>query len=167
MSGRQRHLVFSFLITMWWHHKSRTKVYIQIHFLQMKIHKYTNPDHTGEEWRMRLECSDGWLARLTARTARRMAGPPNGPDSLPNGPDGPPNGLDGGAGDCRLRPWYLTRGLIMSVQSMEMMSYFLFFFGNCFRQFRGLKSQEMKYFLEIYWCGSVGMLSYQPYQPFV
>ena len=41
-------------------------------------------------------------------------GPPNGPDGPPNGPDGPPNGPDGGAGDRRLRPWYLTRGWIMS-----------------------------------------------------
>ena len=41
------------------------------------------------------------------------------------------------------------------------------FFGHCFRQFRGLKSQEMKYFLKMYQRGSVGMLSYQPYQPFI
>ena len=41
-------------------------------------------------------------------------GPPNGPDGPPNGPDGPPNGPDGGDGDRRLRPWYLTRGWIMS-----------------------------------------------------
>ena len=41
-------------------------------------------------------------------------GPPNGPDVPPNSPDGPPNGPDSGAGDRRLRPWYLTRGWIMS-----------------------------------------------------
>ena len=40
--------------------------------------------------------------------------PPNGPDGPPNGPDGPPNGPDSGTGDRRLRPWYLTRGWIMS-----------------------------------------------------
>ena len=50
------------------------------------------------------------------------AGPPNSPDGPPNGPpngppigpDGPPYGPDGGAGDRRLRPWYLTKGWIMS-----------------------------------------------------
>ena len=65
------------------------------------------------------------------------AGPPNGPDDPPNGPDGPPNGPDGptngldgppnspphgpdgGAGDRRLRPWYLTRGWIMSHLYMQ------------------------------------------------
>ena len=36
------------------------------------------------------------------------------------------------------------------VQSMEMMSYFLFFFYHCFWQFRGLESQSMRYFLKIY-----------------
>ena len=46
-------------------------------------------------------------------------GPPNGPAGLPNGPDGPPNGPDGGAGDRRLRPWYLTRGWIMSHLYMQ------------------------------------------------
>ena len=44
----------------------------------------------------------------------RTAGRTTGPDGPPNGPDGPPNGPDGGAGDRRLRPWYLTRGWIMS-----------------------------------------------------
>ena len=43
----------------------------------------------------------------SVRTAGRPAGPPNAPASPPNGPDG-------GAGDRRLRPWYLTRGWIMS-----------------------------------------------------
>ena len=43
--------------------------------------------------------------------AARVFGRPDGP---PNGPDGPPNSPDGGAGDRRLRPWYLTRGWIMS-----------------------------------------------------
>jgi len=41
-------------------------------------------------------------------------GPSNGPDGPPNDPDGPPNGPDSGTGDRRLRPWYLTRGWIMS-----------------------------------------------------
>ena len=41
-------------------------------------------------------------------------GLPNGPDGPPNGPDGPPNKPDSGAGDRQLRPWYLTRGWIMS-----------------------------------------------------
>ena len=53
------------------------------------------------------------------------------------------------------------------IQSIEIMSYFLFFFGPCFRQFRGLESQEMKYVLKIYWCPSVEMPSYQSYQPFI
>ena len=85
----------------------------------------------------------GLTARLTARTAGRTArtagrpdgtdgrpdgpvgppngpdGPPNGPDSPPNGPDGPPYDPDGGAGDRRLRPWYLTRGWIMSHLYMQ------------------------------------------------
>ena len=41
-------------------------------------------------------------------------GPTNGPVGPTNGPVGPPNGPDSGAGDRRLRPWYLTRGWIMS-----------------------------------------------------
>ena len=41
-------------------------------------------------------------------------------------------------------------GNLLTVQSMEMMSYFFFLFGHCFWQFRGLESQEMKYFLKIY-----------------
>ena len=44
---------------------------------------------------------------------------------------------------------------------------FFSLFGHCFRQFRGLESQEMKYFLKVYLCGSVGMVLYQPYQPFI
>ena len=75
-----------------------------------------------EECRKRLKCSDGRPTRLTTQTARNGPdgppngpnGPPNGPDGPPNGPDGPPNGPDSGAGDRRLRPWYLTRGWIMS-----------------------------------------------------
>ena len=47
------------------------------------------------------------------------AGLPNGPDGPPNGPNGPPNGPDGGAGDHRLRPWYLTWGWIMSHLYMQ------------------------------------------------
>ena len=69
--------------------------------------------------------------RTDARTARLTApdgppngpdgpdGPPNGPDSPPNDPDSPPNSPDGGAGDRRLRPWYLTRGWIMSHLYMQ------------------------------------------------
>ena len=71
------------------------------------------PDHTGEECRTQVECSDGPLNGLDD--------PPNGPDGPPNcldgphnGPDGPPNGPDSRAGNRRLRPWYLTRGWIMS-----------------------------------------------------
>ena len=44
---------------------------------------------------------------LRPRTARLTA------------PDSPPNGPDGGAGDRRLRPWYLTRGWIMSHLYMQ------------------------------------------------
>ena len=60
-------------------------------------------------------------AHLTARPAHLTApaGPPNGLDGPPNGQDGPPNGPDGGAGDRRLRPWYLTRGWIMSHLYMQ------------------------------------------------
>ena len=63
---------------------------------------------------------------------------------------------------------FISMGEIsQGVQSMEMMSYFFVFFGHCFQQFRGLESQEMKYFLQIYECPSEELLSYQPYQPFI
>ena len=48
------------------------------------------------------------------RPPNGLDGPPNDPDGAPNGADGSPKGPDGGAVDRRLRPWYLTRGWIMS-----------------------------------------------------
>ena len=76
--------------------------------------------------------------------------------------------------------WFLLKGsqYMLKFQSIygrksadrtEHGNYVIFFgfFGHCFRQFRGLKSQEMKYFLKIYEGGSVGMLSYEPCQPFI
>ena len=73
---------------------------------------------------MKTELGKSGARGSSVRTAGRTTGPdgppngpdgpPNGPDGSPNGPDGPPNGPDGGAGDRRLRPWYLTRGWIMS-----------------------------------------------------
>ena len=57
-------------------------------------------------------------------------------------------------------------GNLLTVQCMKIMSYFLFF-DHCFRQFRGLKGQQMQYILKIYQCGSTGMPPYQPYQNFI
>ena len=48
------------------------------------------------------------------------------------------------------KPIHIHMGEIsQGVQSMKIMSYFLFFWP-LFRQFRGLESQKMKYFLKIY-----------------
>ena len=51
---------------------------------------------------------------------------------------------------CHLYESRYMGGNLLTVQSMEMMSYFLFLLATVFRQFRGLESQEMKYFLKIY-----------------
>ena len=41
------------------------------------------------------------------------------------------------------------------------------FLATVFWQFRGLESQEMKYFLQMYDCPSEELLTCQPYQPFI